>query len=707
MSCLFENLITSDDIANISVTEQLIFDDDRISVLKAMNSIDVQACPGSGKTTLIATKLILLSKKWTYSDKGICVLSHTNVAKEEIISRLEKSDTIEARRLLSYPHFIGTIQEFVNRFLAVPSLRSEGVCEVTVDNDRYLEAASKLLTLQQFSWLRRSLNGLGGGDNLDGFLKQTYRYVSDPSESINISMRPKAWADTNAYMKAERDLLKLKSYLDGRGIFLFRDMYTHAQIAISKNPELSDFLSERYPIVFIDEMQDTQKFQDVLLNQIFSRDNQALAIQRFGDPDQAIFHGFKKDEANESYNNKSLAEMDYVIYKSHRFDNSVADKAKLFSLNEIPLESELSDETLAKSREAHVTSDDFEHTIIIFNDESCCRVAELFAQVVSNQFSDRYKRSSKFTAKILGAVGNEINTGKDQLKIGHYWSGYDKAKSKANYKESTLIEAVWHCRHSSSLDWADNYKLLIKCVLKFLRLSNKSDENNRYYTSSTMREMLKNGENWKKFRKVTHLMLDSYHQLSQESWASICFQMRCIFGLEEDDGNAQVSEYLAFAEYIDLRSFSDSITEREATKEKLSDNASQESSDEGCLLTELSENRLEHSDGFKVEFSTIHGAKGETHDATLILETKNHIFDLETMLPYLLGSLPSSDNPNCSLPDKPHSKRKFSPNKVFMRQLFVAMSRPRYLLCLALHSDRISEESRNLLAEKGWKVEVI
>ena len=42
---------------------------------------------------------------------GICVLSHTNVAVNEIKNRL--SDY--ADRLLSYPNYIGTIQSFIDR----------------------------------------------------------------------------------------------------------------------------------------------------------------------------------------------------------------------------------------------------------------------------------------------------------------------------------------------------------------------------------------------------------------------------------------------------------------------------------------------------------------------------------------------------------------------------------------------------------------
>ena len=39
----------------------LEFDDDRRAIIKAWD--DVQACPGSGKTTIVAAKLLILEKK--------------------------------------------------------------------------------------------------------------------------------------------------------------------------------------------------------------------------------------------------------------------------------------------------------------------------------------------------------------------------------------------------------------------------------------------------------------------------------------------------------------------------------------------------------------------------------------------------------------------------------------------------------------------
>lgn len=682
-----EGLITRDDIANVAANEQLILDDDdRISVLEAMRSIDVQACPGSGKTTLIATKLILLAKKWPFQHQGVCVLSHTNVAKNEIIDRLKRSKTIEAQRLLSYPHFIGTIQEFVHRFLALPYIRSKGIRDITVDNDVYAKLAEKLLNLKQFGWLKGTLNGLGDRDAQESFLRGTFRVISPEGEVINISKKPKSWQQHDNYLRAVRALDQLKQYLDEKGFFLFRDMYTHAQMACSHNVELGKALTERFPCVMLDEMQDTQKFQDELLRDIFPLDDSNLIVQRFGDPDQAIFHSIGSEEPNESFNGKSRDDMDFVIHESHRFDGMLAGKIKSLSLNQIPLESELSEKYLADRAAAHVTGGNFEHTIIVFNDDTLGCVVEYFSQIVSRQFSKEHKESKDFSAKVVGAVGKDIDA-EGQLRIGHYWPAYDKAKSQANFKENTLIEAVYYCRQSTIFDWSESYKLLIDCVLRLLRMADRKDGGGKYFSATSLREALKSKGEWAHFRECIHFMLNSAHEIDQEFWNRICDVLKAIF---EFNGTSEIVEYLAYSEVV--------VPQVDANKKP-------------ATVESLPENKICHSDGFLIELSTIHGVKGETHDATLIVETKNHTFDIATMLPYLTGELPSADHPNPKLPDKPNAQRHFKPNKVFMRQLYVAMSRPKHLLCLAMHSDRLTEECKEeykkLLLKNGWKVEVL
>ena len=87
------------------------FADDAKAVIRCWESKDVSACPGSGKTTVLLAKLKLLADKMPLNNgAGVCVLSHTNVAVNEIKSRL--SDC--ADKLMAYPNYIGTIQSFID-----------------------------------------------------------------------------------------------------------------------------------------------------------------------------------------------------------------------------------------------------------------------------------------------------------------------------------------------------------------------------------------------------------------------------------------------------------------------------------------------------------------------------------------------------------------------------------------------------------------
>src|SRR5206468_9274220 len=81
--------------AEIKAIENIIlngkhFDDQRRDFIKCIDkSIDLVACPGSGKTTSLITKISLLANRMPFADaRSICVLTHTNVAINEIKEKL-------------------------------------------------------------------------------------------------------------------------------------------------------------------------------------------------------------------------------------------------------------------------------------------------------------------------------------------------------------------------------------------------------------------------------------------------------------------------------------------------------------------------------------------------------------------------------------------------------------------------------------------
>jgi DNA helicase-2/ATP-dependent DNA helicase PcrA len=248
--------------------DRLVLDDHRRAAIKGYS--DVQACPGSGKTTLVAFKLLLLAKTWHERHSGMCVLTHTNVAKDEILKCLRRHPA--GHRLLSYPHFVGTIQEFVNTFLALPYARARGWDVNVVDGETYDRAVAKR------NWGKAKDRTTGNSYWFTRyFLSKKIRPVdfvlthelgkfaisADFLNAVNKHIDPTDVRFSSA------NLLRKRERLCESGIFQYREMYALAEQALCDNGQLSETLRHRFPIVILDEMQDAQKFQDELINRIF------------------------------------------------------------------------------------------------------------------------------------------------------------------------------------------------------------------------------------------------------------------------------------------------------------------------------------------------------------------------------------------------------------------------------------------------------
>lgn len=90
-------------------------------------------------------------------------------------------------------------------------------------------------------------------------------------------------------------------------------------------------------------------------------------------------------------------------------------------------------------------------------------------------------------------------------------------------------------------------------------------------------------------------------------------------------------------------------------------------------------NNIYHTDDIEIEVGTVHSVKGETHAATLYLETSYYgKTDAEYLWPQFCGH-PFTDN------KKNHSVQA-------LRIAYVAMSRPKYFLCYAVSKDHFHDD---------------
>ncbi|BDN94599.1 hypothetical protein KAM479_40560 [Aeromonas caviae] len=245
--------LNSEDLAELAnIARDLNFDDqERRNALLESGSRDFNAVPGSGKTSLLAAKLMLLAKKWPHTRRGICILSHTNVARDEIARRL--AETPEGAKLLSYPHFIGTIHSFVNQFFATPMLRSMGQKVDVIDDLVFAERAMGLLQHRMFGALRSYLERQRNGDEI----VSTLHYRTAELE-VHVDRGTLPGPETRSY----KSLVKLKNMLAEEGCFRHRDMFAYASLAFKTCPHMVEVVHKRFPMVFIDEMQDTSWEQE-------------------------------------------------------------------------------------------------------------------------------------------------------------------------------------------------------------------------------------------------------------------------------------------------------------------------------------------------------------------------------------------------------------------------------------------------------------
>jgi DNA helicase II / ATP-dependent DNA helicase PcrA len=93
-----------------------------------------------------------------------------------------------------------------------------------------------------------------------------------------------------------------------------------------------------------------------------------------------------------------------------------------------------------------------------------------------------------------------------------------------------------------------------------------------------------------------------------------------------------------------------------------------------------------------IEVSTIHTVKGETHNATLVLETfHNKVYDVKEAISFILGDV----NP---------SRRSTKTVREQIKRMFVAITRPSEIVCLAVFKDHFGEVERNRLVALGWSI---
>ncbi|MFC3909666.1 UvrD-helicase domain-containing protein [Legionella dresdenensis] len=236
-------------------------------IKNASTSSAIISCPGSGKTFTVALRMIYRLANWESTHSGIALLSHTNIA----ITSFEKQfKELGYSALPISPHFVGTLDGFITRFLLLNFghivMGCEGSPTLVRGNEKIFNNQTQLNVF--FSKFPINVVKLKIGIDTDG----TPLFYS---QEKGIS-----------YPIKQSQALQALTILGKQGFYTHDHARYWGSKILDEIPRLREILARRFPEIIVDEAQDTNIWQQRILCNLEQAGTQLMLV---GDPDQAIF----------------------------------------------------------------------------------------------------------------------------------------------------------------------------------------------------------------------------------------------------------------------------------------------------------------------------------------------------------------------------------------------------------------------------------
>lgn len=625
--------------ADIRYAEEILFgktnvfdSEDRIPIIEEFyKSFDVNACPGSGKTTVLLAKLIILSRKMPLENgQGICVLTHTNVGIDEIKNKLgDKSDI-----LFKYPNYFGTIQNFVDKYLAIPYFKmctKENI--KSIDDDIYFDNIKKLSkekypnidSIIQFCIEKRL-----GNYTCDSHEKNFITFIANKHFDVdNNDIRDnygKPLSD-KFYYKELKDVMINKTL--NRGILRYDDTYFLASLYLKKFPKIKNYFSSRFKYVFIDEMQDVSKIQIKIIEDIF--DNDKVFIQRFGDKNQSIS---KFDSRNNTW---IFNDDTRTINSSKRYGNGAVkflEPLRVENVGEMKGNEEI---------------DTLNPHIIIFDDTNIDSVVAKYLGILNGY---DIKEDGSKRVKIIGKLALSVSN--PNKSISSYVKGYNVKGNKHLSLDKKVINKLNRINNTKEF-----YDYLISIILLSVDIDGKKVNKDEF----------------------TKFMEDKY------ATEFIIYRSKVLEWIKNfSTDTSQVIENMLERTQELFNKVKEINFDKDILKNKFKSNT-----DEVAVDSEEVEEVDQIININNVD--TIMSTKGETHKATLYLESKlvydngEDRSDISRILDYMIDKKEKVDDED----------------KEALMNAYVAMSRAEKLTCIAIQYETIKGKIK-LFQDFGYEI---
>ena len=627
------------------------------SFLSATESCDVQAAPGNGKTTLLVAKLALLSRSWTSRTRGVCVISHTNAARAEVENKLSNHPSASA--FLSYPHFIGTVTSFIDRFIALPYLRGLGWSVQRIDDEVF--AAVALSKLGSKSALLR-YSQINDGRNRHAL----ERYVTNLELAndfeclqnilplrLQVCQRHRQPGPQSATGAA---LEELKAEIIKDGYYRFADMNALAHQAIEKCPSLLGSIRKRFPLVLLDEAQDTNGAQLTLLDRVFS---EGIAYQRLGDENQTL------------YEDESLTAGDY--WKANE-DVIPLNQTRRFGVDLARFSSRLTVRTPQQIQ--GLPARPSRRTLILFDAQCIHKVLPAYAGEVRTHWGDDLA-----SGRDIRAVASRHNPTRDKTggwpkTLIDYCPNY-RSRSGHQNRIHTLCGPLRQASimHEEQSEPAEIAGLISSSIVSLMRCQGISDDadghaiskRNLWTTLAATDPVLP----LKIKRLVRDRIIVGDAAWNTAAWDTFCNELVIVLGLN----GILTPDSTTFLKFVQDKSNDDDAPGQQQSR------------------------TIFVHDGISIKLGSIHSVKGKTVDSILIVETEvwrgtaltKRAMDLATVLPHAFG-----------LED-----RDFRDNPAQLSaatNIFVAATRTRHILSFAMRKEAANEKLIAAVRNQDWLI---
>lgn len=647
------------------------FDEERIKFIKKMDSGDLLAVPGSGKTTALIAKLYCMAQNLPLGDeRGILAISHTNVAVEELRNKLQA----HCPQLFEYPNFVGTIQDFVDTFLALPYYIYKYQHKVDIiDADRYEQVCVSLMNKPgaESAYLSGKLQygkdykqiRFGLDENGERYLKQG---INGGKVEIPVAakwIREGTVAEQTA--KMERFLNRIKEAIMKYGILHFDDCYYLAEKYIHECPDIINILRKRFAYVFVDEAQDMQTHQLSIIDTCFNCDT--VTLQRIGDPNQTIFDGFSIENAwegrNPSYINNSLrlttevaSIVDHLVIG--RGDNG--EGGARFVVNGV-----------------NVLEAQIKPHLLLYTWESKGNLKNKFREIIQRYNLQESTDGKKYGFHIIGWNADKLNK-RDFRHLEDIFPEFNRKLLRINALPETLSEIIQQEKHLGSFQESRNS--LLDSLLTVLRKAGLRANDGRLYNRS----------------KVLAFISD------KDEGVQVCFQEELLEGTMILSSGKWEEAYTVWKTLLTkwLYDFW-AIEPNEQVNQFYGDS----------FIPKLEEPEMVVDEGNVIPLiiGTVHSVKGMTHCATMYVETS---YKNKYESQYLIETKTTGRKPNkvitVTSPLLKHDIEVTGKNAAMAkRMLYVGFSRPTHLLCYATEKNLWSEELLRLMEQSGWVIEEV